>query len=609
MKNRNQKKVFEINLFKLVIISAIIVFVIGLVIVNSEIKSIRFNTGIQKTLGDSTEVDVEGPILRCPWIFGDVDDSLYVDEYDIELLESVIAGNHTLTDILFYQSDVNGDGELNQSDIDAIRNYLNGSGSLPIGNRIEEILSAYKITETEINLRTEIQDVKSGLGKIIWYFKKNTDTEYISKIKEFKEQGTTESTAYKYTLSGLSSDTTYNLYFEVYDVAGNKTKSDIINVTTLKHEKPDIEDTVGPILTPDTEGLEKNLNAYDITDSGFNVKISAQDELSGLGKMIWHWKKESDAEYKSSEEVFEDAGTNLSKTVIFTLENLLSETSYIIYVDVYDVDGNMSTSDTITVKTLKYEIENDTKGPKISSEENVIDNKIKAIDITKNSFNIMFYVQDEESGINKYVAYYKTENGTEFLNFEKIAKTQGSRSKIPMTFNFKDCLPNTKYNIYIEAYDMAGNKSTSEILDVMTLKEDIVEPKIESEKYEVKELEIKKISPKTKLEDLIKNLDITADNYKVINNSNQEISNEDIVGTGTKIVLNNEIEYVLVVTGDIDGNGKIEVKDLLAVNKHRLKKNILKGVYLEAGDINGDNSVTTSDLLQINKARLGKLVF
>ncbi len=609
MKNRNQKKVFEINLFKLVIISAIIVFVIGLVIVNSEIKSIRFNTGIQKTLGDSTEVDVEGPILRCPWIFGDVDDSLYVDEYDIELLESVIAGNHTLTDILFYQSDVNGDGELNQSDIDAIRNYLNGSGSLPIGNRIEEILSAYKITETEINLRTEIQDVKSGLGKIIWYFKKNTDTEYISKIKEFKEQGTTESTAYKYTLSGLSSDTTYNLYFEVYDVAGNKTKSDIINVTTLKHEKPDIEDTVGPILTPDTEGLEKNLNAYDITDSGFNVKISAQDELSGLGKMIWHWKKESDAEYKSSEEVFEDAGTNLSKTVVFTLENLLSETSYIIYVDVYDVDGNMSTSDTITVKTLKYEIENDTKGPKISSEENVIDNKIKAIDITKNSFNIMFYVQDEESGINKYVAYYKTENGTEFLNFEKIAKTQGSRSKIPMTFNFKDCLPNTKYNIYIEAYDMAGNKSTSEILDVMTLKEDIVEPKIESEKYEVKELEIKKISPKTKLEDLIKNLDITADNYKVINNSNQEISNEDIVGTGTKIVLNNEIEYVLVVTGDIDGNGKIEVKDLLAVNKHRLKKNILKGVYLEAGDINGDNSVTTSDLLQINKARLGKLVF
>ena len=98
-----------------------------------------------------------------------------------------------------------------------------------------------------------------------------------------------------------------------------------------------------------------------------------------------------------------------------------------------------------------------------------------------------------------------------------------------------------------------------------------------------------------------------AQNIKIYNKDNQEVQDSALVTTGTKIVLDGEFEYTFVVTGDIDGSGKIEIRDLLAINKHRLGKNKLSGIYFEAGDINQDGKIDIIDLLQENKARLGKI--
>ena len=607
MNSNNKKKVIEINLFKLVIILAIIVFVVALVTVKSDIKSIRYNTGIQRILGDSTEVDAEGPILMCPWNYGDANEDRYVNEEDIALLESVIAGNEELTEIGLIQADVNNDKKITESDITAIRNYINGEGELPVGDFELEVLSAYNITETEIYLKTKVQDDNSGISKMIWYHKKESAEAYKSKEKVFDEQGSTNRTTLSFILSELTPGTTYNIYFEIYDVAGNKTTSEVLKVTTLEHEKPDVDDIEGPVLSPDTEGLEKNLNAYDITNSGFNVKISAQDELSGLSKVIWYWKKQADTQYRKVEDDLNDQGTNIKKTITFTLSNLLSETNYNIYVEVFDVKGNMSRSDEITVTTLQAEEVEDTENPTISSTEGRVDNKISASDITENSFKIDFYAQDELSGLNKYVIYYKVSTDTEFMQSEKIAKTQGSTLRTKMSFSVSNLASNTIYIIYVEVYDMAGNKKTSEFLNVKTLQETTQEPKIESEKYDVSDYKITNISPDTKLEDLLENLDITAQNYRVVNNKNEEITSKGLIGTGSKIILNDEIEYTFIVKGDTDGDGKTQIQDLLAVNKHRLGKVLLEGIYFKAGDVNGDNAINIQDLLQINKARLGKI--
>lgn len=59
--------------------------------------------------------------------------------------------------------------------------------------------------------------------------------------------------------------------------------------------------------------------------------------------------------------------------------------------------------------------------------------------------------------------------------------------------------------------------------------------------------------------------------------------------------------------GDANRDGKVDFKDILAINKHRLNKVQLTGERLEAADVNKDGKVDFKDILKINKYRLGKI--
>ena len=68
-----------------------------------------------------------------------------------------------------------------------------------------------------------------------------------------------------------------------------------------------------------------------------------------------------------------------------------------------------------------------------------------------------------------------------------------------------------------------------------------------------------------------------------------------------------QIEYILVVRGDTNGDGDANFSDMLKINKHRLEKVLLEGAYLRAGNVNTDEVANFSDMLKINKYRLGKI--
>ena len=68
-----------------------------------------------------------------------------------------------------------------------------------------------------------------------------------------------------------------------------------------------------------------------------------------------------------------------------------------------------------------------------------------------------------------------------------------------------------------------------------------------------------------------------------------------------------KVDNIILLKGDANGDGKVDLKDILAINKHRLGKTELAGGYLEAADVTGDNKVDLKDILQINKYRLGKI--
>ena len=63
----------------------------------------------------------------------------------------------------------------------------------------------------------------------------------------------------------------------------------------------------------------------------------------------------------------------------------------------------------------------------------------------------------------------------------------------------------------------------------------------------------------------------------------------------------------LKLKGDVNGDGKVDVKDIMIINKHRLNKSKLTNEYYTAGDVNKDGKVDIKDILQINKYRLGKI--
>lgn len=101
-------------------------------------------------------------------------------------------------------------------------------------------------------------------------------------------------------------------------------------------------------------------------------------------------------------------------------------------------------------------------------------------------------------------------------------------------------------------------------------------------------------------------------NVKLLNKNNEELSEDDLVGTNTKLQLIDKndnsviIEYNLIIYGDINGDGKINSVDLLVLQRHILEIEILDSISQKAGNINKDGKKpNSSDLLKIQRHILG----
>ena len=97
------------------------------------------------------------------------------------------------------------------------------------------------------------------------------------------------------------------------------------------------------------------MNSTEQTESSIELSINVSDNSSGLSKIIWYYKPSTENEYKSETTTYRKTGTGPTRamTKTKTISKLLAGKSYDIKVEVYDMAGNMTTSDIITVETLK----------------------------------------------------------------------------------------------------------------------------------------------------------------------------------------------------------------------------------------------------------------
>lgn len=93
-------------------------------------------------------------------------------------------------------------------------------------------------------------------------------------------------------------------------------------------------------------------------------------------------------------------------------------------------------------------------------------------------------------------------------------------------------------------------------------------------------------------------------------NGEEQVDEAGFAVTGMVVKLTHEGETtvvrVIVISGDVNGDGKISVTDLLAVKSHLLGRTTLENAALCAADISGDQKVTITDFIQIKSNILGK---
>ena len=143
------------------------------------------------------------------------------------------------------------------------------------------------------------------------------------------------------------------------------------------------------------------------------------------------------------------------------------------------------------------------------------------------------------------------------------------------------------------------NLSSKITINVVNITEDT---KIEIKNYNVNGRYISKIGEKVKLEDFIKNINIS--NNLVIEMKNMQ-EGQEYIGNNTILEIrekNSNIkleEYICVVYGDINGDGKITPADYVKIKNYIMKVSSLDDMQFKAADIDQNNKITPADYVKV----------
>ena len=111
-----------------------------------------------------------------------------------------------------------------------------------------------------------------------------------------------------------------------------------------------------------------------------------------------------------------------------------------------------------------------------------------------------------------------------------------------------------------------------------------------------------RIEPNITVADLKEKLESTSE-IEIKNSNGETMKESDIIGTGTTIESNSS-QYRVVVVGDVNGDGKLTITDIVKLNLHMLKIEELDEFTSKAADITGDEKITITDVTIANLANI-----
>lgn len=165
--------------------------------------------------------------------------------------------------------------------------------------------------------------------------------------------------------------------------------------------------------------------------------------------------------------------------------------------------------------------------------------------------------------------------------------------------NGQEIAENGEYIII--ATDKAGNETKVEFtIDIP------IDDTITSVEYDVNmdSYYIKNIQPETELTTFKKAI-FTEVGYTVFNLSGNQVLDNEMIGTGYKLITDTGKEYVLIVMSDLNGDGEIKLTDLSMIRKHYLALETLTDEYEKAADVDNNGNISLNDISLIRKMILG----
>ena len=105
--------------------------------------------------------------------------------------------------------------------------------------------------------------------------------------------------------------------------------------------------------------------------------------------------------------------------------------------------------------------------------------------------------------------------------------------------------------------------------------------------YKIEENYIKNVTNNTKKSDFDKKLNLSVD-YKIYRNET-ELKQDDIIATGDILTTEAGDNYTIIVPGDINKDGKVDLKDFIKMRIYLLLENNLDDIEMLAADCNNDN--------------------
>ena len=416
----------------------------------------------------------------------------------------------------------------------------------------------------------------------------------------------------------------------VLTVNGNKTyqivaKDNFDNIST-KEVVVDNIDKVKPIITK----IEGNPNNW--TKENVTLIVTAEDNLSGIkdysfdGGVTWQASNEKTFTQNIENMVIKvrDNAGNIVENGPISIRKIDKDAPVI-----EKVEGNPNnwTKGNVTLKVTAKDHLSGIKDYSFDGGETWSSNNQKVF--TQNTENIVIKVRDNIGNISEYGPI----SITKIMKLDKIEIRQGPQ-KVEYTegesFNNSGmrvvAIYDNKQEEEIERYTVPngnnlklGQESVTirykegEIIKEATQRITVnerIEPEIEE--YEITEENgkryIEKIPENTTIKQVKEKIKTTGE-IEVYKGSSKVTDENQIIGTGMTIKVkqnSQEITYEAVVKGDITGDGKIKMADILKLARYKagVDKN-LKGAYLKAGDVVKDGKIGMQDILKLSRVLAG----